>query len=635
MNLSGGRKNSLFRQTLLVSLAPALLLFFALFSYSLATRLNDTAQNQQDIALRIAENIAAVSELAIISGNESQLEEIIKSALSGDIISITVTNIDNSINVTMSRDNGKEDKAYTVTTPIEQHRIPIQDPITGQSVDYDVLGHQLAALGTVTVKRSMKEYWRQRNQIIRVSTFIGFLAIALGTGMAWFASRRLVTPLREMKQVTRQISAGGLEERLQYPTTGELKELQDHINEMATSLEGQRKKLSAYVSELQLAKSEAEQANKAKSLFLANMTHELRTPMNGALGMLQLLSTTNLTPEQEEYVSIARSSSEHLLDIVNDILDFSRIENGELSLEARFFSLAQSVERLLKPIAFNARRKNLIFTLNISPVLKEREIYCDETRIGQILINLVSNAVKFTHQGEVSVNLSASLLDDDQINLELTVRDTGIGIPEAQQSRIFESFHQADSSMVRKYGGSGLGLAIVQRLCELIGAKLEMKSKVNQGTTFTLSWKCQSRTPFIAEPNEEAYTDLSGYKALVVEDNPVNQMLVANSLEKWGMEVQTANHGLEAVEKLNDYPADIILMDLQMPLMDGYEASEKIRQSGSQVPIIALTANSLAEDRNRCLATGMNDFLSKPVSLSKLREKIVSCLSESADSLPS
>lgn len=617
------RKNTLFQQILIAGISPALLLFFSLFTYSLFARLNDASKSQLEIATRISENIAASSELAIISDNETQLLDIMRTALSKDIIEITIINSLTGNQSHLKSTSKNQQTTESLSVPIYQSSIEINDSITGNT---DNGSDTPTIIGEVRIERSTEQLSKLQQRIIVISSVIGMTSISLCIIIAWHISRKLSKPLAEINNFTKNISAGNLGHRLAVQGEGELAELQNHINEMAKSLESHQLELTSKLAQLEIAKSEADAANYAKSLFLATMTHELRTPMNGALGMLQLLSTTELNQEQSNYIEIAKSSSEHLLNIVNNILDFSKIEKGDLKLDQRFFSPASLFDTLLTPLAYEAREKGLEFNYVISPELQNIEINGDDTRIRQIILNLVSNAVKFTHDGNITITLKGELINQHQIKITLIVADTGIGIEESIQNSVFDSFYQADGSNQRRYGGSGLGLAIVKRLCELMNASIQMTSAVNKGSQFTISWHCEYE-----EQVDKTTLDISmpinilaGKRVLIVEDNPVNQMLVANIVKRWDMVAITSNNGKECLNALHQQKVDLILMDLQMPVMDGYEACKQIRQQTefTSLPIIALTANSVQEDKDRCFAVGMNDFLSKPVSITTLNEKV-------------
>ncbi|EIF41416.1 putative sensor/response regulator hybrid [gamma proteobacterium BDW918] len=622
------KKNTIFRQILIAVLSPALILFLALFGYSLFARLNDAVQSQNELATRIAENIASVSELAIISGSDAQLLDIMASALDSDITSITIFNAESGHHLILNNSQSNSIDHNEITVPIIQHSIPLADSITGENIS-EV---EEKTIGTVSIKQSRDKLLKLQRQIIKVSSFIAFISILVCICFAWFISRRFSQPLAEIISLTKNITAGNFYKQIRNIKPGELGELQSHVNNMARSIEKQQQELKDNLQNLLQAKEEADKANLAKSQFLATMTHELRTPLNGALGMMQLLSNTQLNAEQNHYLLIARESSELLLNIVNNILDFSEIEKGELQLQEKYFDINAIFDNLLTPLSYEAKKKGLEFTAHIDPQLKDINVLGDDVRIRQILLNLVANAVKFTPQGSVTIALNALQLTGKQATLELKVTDTGIGISEKDQQIIFDSFRQADGSHRRKYGGSGLGLAIVRRLCDLMNADISLTSIENKGSAFTIRWSCPYQISSDLEHHTlQEETLLAGKTVLIVEDNPINQLLVSKILRRWGMTTVTTDNGAEALIAIEKQHFDIILMDLQMPVMDGFEATQAIRRHAQyrHTPIIALTANNFKDDSDYCFRVGMNDFLSKPVSLTNLKEKIRFWLSKS------
>lgn len=627
------KKHSLFQQILISSLIPAFILFIALFSYSLIARLNDAVESQQEIGQRIAENIASVSELALLSGNKSQLMEIIKSALAKDISEISIYNDEELKLITISNKSNLDRDHKEIIAPILQRSIILENSITGE--DYPQAKNII--IGRVSIQQSQYELLKLQKQIIIVSVFIGFLSMLIGIVSAWFLSRRISQPLAEVTRVTNNISAGDLLSRVENFSKGEIGDLQKQINHMADSIAFQQQELKIHLGKLEIAKAQAEEANKAKSMFLATMTHELRTPMNGALGMLQILSTTPLNEKQNEYVDIAKESNEHLLNIVNNILDYSKIEKGQSRLHENYFQAKQLLDGLLSPLQYEAEKNGISFNTHICSDLDNIEILGDITRIRQIVLNIAANAVKFTHHGSISISLNMLPISDNRLTLELTVEDTGIGIKPEDHKIIFDSFQQADSSSRRQYSGSGLGLAIVRRLCELMAADIHLKSVVDQGSSFTVKWSCQYKVKVQNQSDSPLdAADLEGKKALVVEDNSVNLMLITNILSLWGMHSVNTRDGKECIEALAKQDFDIVLMDLQMPVMDGFEATKWIRAQEKYIklPIIALTANKFQDDREQCFALGMNDFISKPISLTILKQKVTFWLSEEHGKTP-
>jgi hypothetical protein len=376
----------------------------------------------------------------------------------------------------------------------------------------------------------------------------------------------------------------------------------------------------------------AEAANHAKTNFLANMSHEIRTPMNGVIGMTELALDLAVDPGQRDYLNLAKSSAQALLAVINDILDISKIEANRVDIESVEFSLPDMISHGLKPMQALALRKGLAFALELSPGLPDH-VSGDPTRLRQVLLNLCDNAIKFTPKGRVTVRVAGGPVVAGAFELEMAVVDTGIGIAAGQQSSIFEIFSQADTSTTRQYGGSGLGLTIGMKLAALMGGRIDLESVPGQGSTFTLrlpvslpqTVQLELPTPVpacVLPPAVAKPAPCGPLQVMLVEVNPVNQVLCSVILKTIGHQVVVANHGQEALDLFAKQPWDVILMDMQMPVMDGLDATRAIRVlelPHQHTPIVAMTANAMESDRQLCLDAGMDDYLSKPFKFADLK----------------
>lgn len=459
------------------------------------------------------------------------------------------------------------------------------------------------------------EIQAQSNLLRRqVAAIMVILVILILLSSIWFSGKS-TQRLKVLSQSVHTYISSGFSSREDFPTVAHPR---NEIDDLVVSFNHLRSRLQEHITELKQQRLEAVQASRAKSSFLANMSHEIRTPLNGVVGTIELLKDTSLSQEQQEHLEGLEVSSHNLLGIINDILDISRIEAGQLSLEAVPFALKPEFHKVRQILKGKAREKGLDLILNLDPALPEY-VKGDPIRLRQILINLTGNAIKFTEEGRVAIR--AALEDEDTLYIE--VSDTGVGIAPEALPRLFESFKQADESISRKYGGTGLGLAITRELAEMMGGSVGVTSEMGEGSTFWVRIKLpESEEQVLLSPDQEQ-EKLKKWSVLLAEDHLLNQKVIKKVLEKMGQHVLVANNGQEAFDVFIRSKPQMILMDMQMPEVDGLTATEMIRsyeadRNAPLVPIVALTANATPEDRQKCLESGMDEYLTKPVKRSEL-----------------
>jgi len=497
------------------------------------------------------------------------------------------------------------------------------------------ISHNQQNLGLLKGAFHLDEYRElQRLEMVFIIAAV-LVAVICSFVLSLLLRQFVMSSIQRLETHARRIARQpGRDELFTYPKrqNDEISRLSEAFNFLMQQVRSREAEILQLNSELEnKVKQRTEELSAAlriKSAFLANMSHEIRTPMNAILGMLHLVLQTELSAKQRSYIIKANDAAKWLLGIINDILDYSKLESGKISLELKSFRLDTVIKYLADVTTplLNDKPVDLRFAVDPNIPL----LVGDQLRLGQVLLNLISNAIKFTEAGTITVQIKPLTIGAEDVTLRFNVIDTGIGISEEQQERLFEPFTQADDSTTRQYGGTGLGLTICKELVEAMGGRISIESRVGLGSRFSFTIKLglasngRLAKALPAEAPAYHWSDLEGVHLLVVEDNPVNQELVQEVLRNHGLTVDLACNGAEALELVAKHEYATVLMDCLMPVMDGFIATETIRKNPrfADLPIIAMTANVMAEEKQRCLASGMNDHIGKPIHWDQLLEKL-------------
>lgn len=617
------RRWDIHTRTQLISVGPALLLTLLLTGFFTYSRLEDLRQEINQTGQLMANQLAPAAAHGVAIGDPQSLETMLRATLqTPGVRFLEVRDKAENILVYVEQHNGQ------ATQQVDIFHAPIRRG--GSSAD--------DYIGRVVVGMADETFTSRQEAILLKAAVLALIALLLTFFLARQLARRLSQPISAMGRAVEAIKAGDYRAQLPEDDSSELGDLARHINNLATELDSASREQREAIHQLTQAREEAEQANRAKSDFLAMMSHELRTPMNGVLGMLQLLETTEMNQEQAEYSALAIESTEHLLKVINDILDFSRIERGALELERIPFSLTELLQDSIQVFQHSAQQRGLYLRLENPTDLESFEVQGDPTRIRQILVNLLGNALKFTEEGGIRIETQWQPLDSEVLWFTCAVRDSGIGIAQQRLEHMFNAFQQADNSISRRYGGTGLGLSIARTLAERMGGTLHAISEEGAGSVFTLEIPLpfSRRNVESPQPKKRSEETDSGLEVLLVEDNPVNQTVIEAMLRSLGYRVELVGDGAHAVQHFDPQRFAAVLMDCRLPIMDGYEATRQIRRRTPQcnTPIIALTANALQGDREACLQAGMNDYLAKPFKRADLERVLLRWLGKRGQASP-
>lgn len=627
------------RKLLLLGALPSVVMFITFMGFFTSARLDDARRDLSDSNQLLADTLAPSLEYAVVSGNTQALQEILSQSIRHSrtdwirVVDVTGEQI-GYVNSLDSEPGDKSSEFQIYQAEILQNPLEFENdrPTLWFEPEFGLSSGALR-VGTVMVGVSSNALMERRDDILWSSLTVGLSLLLFSILIIKHTLNTILSPITEVSGRINRLIEGDyrLSKVNRRKNSRELVAIEQQLNQLAEHLESLKASRDQTLAISERAREKAETASQAKSEFLATMSHELRTPLNGVLGMIDLVQEETLSPRQRDFLKTARQSTEDLLTVISDILDYSHMDSGGIVVDHQPFNLHTLVTNCVASYRHLAEEQGLALTLNFygdwpeTPMVKG-----DAPRIRQILACLLDNAIKFTTDGFVNVQLGCFGVEDGCIIINCSVSDSGSGIPNGRVTDMFSTFQQLEGGDARSFGGAGIGLSLVQRLVELLGGHIQVESHHGEGSSFRfeLPLEVASTATLSIEPESVLHVETPlSRRALVVEDNPVNQRVAVALLNRLGFDTEAVTNGQEALEKVHasHQGFDVILMDCQMPVMDGYETTRYIREwetanGVGRTPVIALTADVLPGTKQNCHESGMDDYLSKPVRKENLRE---------------
>jgi len=632
---------SIKKYTLSASLIPALLMFFILTPSFLYERTHDIEQTLEQQGKLLITQLSHVSEYAILTGNTDYFASIIEELLKQpEIYAISIRNQDNK--VLLKKTSFYEIRDTSDLIVYEQPVTQLFDPSTFDIIEGLPFNEKLKlaqsplspkTIGYVQLTLSKRTLHERQGEIIVYGVMLALVALLLSAFVGHFIGKSIVRPIQAMVAGVKRLGQSNYTTPIGEISNNELGTLAIDINSLATKLNDANNEIEKTINELTDARDEADRINASKSDFLALISHEIRSPLNSAFGVIQLLNDTKLTKPQRRYIDLALNSFNHLVNLLDDIIDFSTLDYGEIKIEQQPTAVKQIIEQVISNYQVSASQKSLDLIVKYSgdAKLQEYDVYTDPTRLRQVLSNLVDNAIKYTNIGSIHIHVHWLLTDDNNVLLSMIVQDTGIGIEHDRLQSIFEMFTQATSPSTRGYGGVGLGLYIVKRLIKLLGGTISVRSQIGIGAMFHIDLPVKlaedvslDTTPILL-PNRQP--SIQSRKILVVEDDFSNQEVISGFLNQVGIEVEIASNGFDGLIMFKENIYDLVFIDCFMPNMDGFELATKMRDHENEhckyrTPLVAITASALPATHKKCLESGMDDIITKPYRKFELYKRI-------------